>query len=152
MSQPPIAIVIHGGAGTITRAAMTPALEKDYRDKLAETLEAGYAVLKADGRALDAVQAAVEVMEDSPLFNAGRGAVFSRGGGNRLDASIMDGATLDAGAVGADHLRQLDPMHPHAQQAVVPVQRCGLQLDDHPLGRGVRVRPVLQAQHVRAAE
>ena len=101
MSQPPIAIVIHGGAGTITRAAMTPALEKDYRDKLAETLEAGYAVLKADGRALDAGQAAGEVMEDSPLFNAGRGAVFSRGGVNRLDASIMDGATLDAGAVGA---------------------------------------------------
>ena len=101
MSQPPIAIVIHGGAGTITRAAMTPALEKDYRDTLAETLEAGHALLGKGGRALDAVQAAVEVMEDSPLFNAGRGAVFSRGGLNRLDASIMDGATLNAGAVGA---------------------------------------------------
>jgi len=101
MPQPPIAIVIHGGAGTITRAAMTPDLEKDYRAKLAETLEAGYAVLETGGRALDAVLAAVEVMEDSPLFNAGRGAVFSRGGQNRLDASVMDGATLNAGAVGA---------------------------------------------------
>ncbi len=101
MPHHPLAIVIHGGAGTITRAAMTSALEKDYRDKLAETLEAGYAVLEKGGRALDAVQAAAAVMEDSPLFNAGRGAVFSRGGLNQLDASIMDGATLDAGAVGA---------------------------------------------------
>ncbi len=101
MSKSPIAIVIHGGAGTINRDAMTPEQDKAYRAKLAESLEAGHAVLKSGGRALDAVQAAVEVMEDSPLFNAGRGAVFSRGGLNQLDASIMDGATLDAGAVGA---------------------------------------------------
>lgn len=99
--QSPIAIVIHGGAGTITRSDMTPAQEKAYRAKLTEALEAGHAVLKKGERALDAVQAAVEVMEDSPLFNAGRGAVFTRGGCNQLDASIMDGATLDAGAVAA---------------------------------------------------
>lgn len=101
MPQSPIAIVIHGGAGTITRAAMTPDLEKDYRAKLRETLEAGHAVLETGGRALDAVLAAVEVMEESPLFNAGRGAVFSRDGQNRLDASIMDGESLNAGAVAA---------------------------------------------------
>ncbi|MGH8127855.1 MAG: isoaspartyl peptidase/L-asparaginase family protein [Gammaproteobacteria bacterium] len=101
MSQQPIAIVIHGGAGTIERGDMTPEQDKAYRAKLTEVLEAGYAVLEKDGHAIDAVQAAVEILEDSPLFNAGRGAVFTRGGVNQLDASIMDGATLNAGAVGA---------------------------------------------------
>ncbi len=101
MSHPTTAIVIHGGAGTINRADLGPGLESEYRAALRESLEAGNAVLGEGGRALDAVQAAVGVMEDSPLFNAGRGAVFSRGGLNLLDASIMDGATLDAGAVGA---------------------------------------------------
>jgi len=103
MTQPqqPIAIVIHGGAGTICRADMTPKQEKAYRARLTEALEAGHAVLEKGARAVDAVLGAVEVMEDSPLFNAGRGAVFSRGGVNRFDASIMDGATLNAGAVGA---------------------------------------------------
>lgn len=101
MSQQPIAIVIHGGAGTITRAEMTREQEAAYRAKLAETLEAGRGVLENGGPALEAVQASIEVMEDSPLFNAGRGAVFSRGGSNQLDASIMDGATLNAGAVAA---------------------------------------------------
>ncbi|MDE2148495.1 MAG: isoaspartyl peptidase/L-asparaginase [Gammaproteobacteria bacterium] len=97
----PIAIVIHGGAGTITKADMTPAEDRAYRAELAEALQTGYAVLRQGGRAVDAVQAAIEVMELSPLFNAGRGAVFTRGGLNQLDAAIMDGATLNAGAVGA---------------------------------------------------
>ncbi|MGA7964541.1 MAG: isoaspartyl peptidase/L-asparaginase [Gammaproteobacteria bacterium] len=101
MSQNPIAIVIHGGAGTIDRGDMTPAQEKAYRAKLTEALEAGHTVLEKGGRATDAVQAAIEVMEDSPLFNAGRGAVFTRGGLNQLDAAIMDGSTLEAGSVGA---------------------------------------------------
>lgn len=99
--QNPVAIVIHGGAGTISRADMTPDLETAYRTKLAESIEAGHGVLEEGGSALDAVQAAIGVMEDSPLFNAGRGAVFTRGGRIQLDASIMDGATLNAGAVGA---------------------------------------------------
>jgi len=99
--QNPVAIVIHGGAGTIIRSDMTPDQEKAYRAELVEALEAGHGVLEAGGRAIDAVQTAIVVMEDSPLFNAGRGAVFTRGGRNRLDASIMDGATLDAGAVGS---------------------------------------------------
>ncbi|MGH8428221.1 MAG: isoaspartyl peptidase/L-asparaginase family protein [Gammaproteobacteria bacterium] len=101
MTQHPIAIVIHGGAGTITRGDMTPDQEKAYRATLSEALKAGYAVLQKNGRAIDAVQAAIEVMEDSPLFNAGRGAVFTRGGLNQLDAAIMDGSTLEAGSVGA---------------------------------------------------
>ena len=106
MPHYPIAIVVHGGAGTVTRAHLTPALEKQYRAALARALEAGYTVLEKDARATDAVQAAIEVMEDSPLFNAGRGAVFSRSGRNQLDAAVMDGATLEAGAVGAvEHVR-----------------------------------------------
>ncbi len=95
------AIAIHGGAGTITRASMTPERERAYRAKLAEALEAGKAVLAGGGTALDAVEAAIVVMEDSPLFNAGKGAVFTADGRNELDASIMDGRTRNAGAVAA---------------------------------------------------
>src|SRR5699024_7378928 len=106
VSDHPVAIVIHGGAGTITKASMTPALEKQYRAALTKALKAGHDVLEQDGSAVDAVQAAIEVMEDSPLFNAGRGAVFTRGGLNQLDAAIMDGSTLEAGSVGAvQHVR-----------------------------------------------
>lgn len=106
VSDHPVAIVIHGGAGTITKESMTPALEKQYRAALTKALKAGYGVLEKGGRAMDAVQAAIEVMENSPLFNAGRGAVFTRGGLNQLDASIMNGATLQAGSVAAvQHVR-----------------------------------------------
>ncbi|HEX7118167.1 MAG TPA: isoaspartyl peptidase/L-asparaginase, partial [Longimicrobiales bacterium] len=94
-----IAIAIHGGAGTIRRGDMTPEAEKAYRAKLEEALRAGYAVLEDGGTSLDAVVAAITVMEDSPLFNAGKGAVFTNAGTNELDAAIMDGATLRAGAV-----------------------------------------------------
>jgi L-asparaginase / beta-aspartyl-peptidase len=99
-------LVIHGGAGTITPEQMTPEREAEYRSALEASLRAGYHVLAAGGSALDAVVAATRVMEDSPLFNAGRGAVFTAEGRNELDASIMDGATLDAGAVaGVLHVR-----------------------------------------------
>ena len=97
----PIAIVIHGGAGTISRKDMTPVQDKAYRAALKQALEAGYAVLKQGGKSLDAVQAAIRVMEDDPLFNAGKGAVFDHEGKNELDAAIMDGSTLKAGAVAA---------------------------------------------------
>jgi L-asparaginase / beta-aspartyl-peptidase len=95
----PFGFVIHGGAGTIERSRMTPEREKAYRDKLAEALLAGFDVLKKGGACLDAVAAAITLMEDSPLFNAGKGAVFTHEGTNELDASIMDGKTLKAGAV-----------------------------------------------------
>lgn len=94
-----VAIVIHGGAGTITRSSLTPELEAEYRAALEEALSAGHLVLRNGGSSLDAVVAAVTVMEDSPLFNAGKGAVFTHEGTNELDASIMNGATLEAGAV-----------------------------------------------------
>ncbi|HVA54314.1 MAG TPA: isoaspartyl peptidase/L-asparaginase [Gammaproteobacteria bacterium] len=98
-ASPPIAIVIHGGAGTFSPKDMTPALESEYRATLRQALKTGYAVLKKDGTSLDAVQAAIEVMEDSPLFNAGKGSVFTHDGKHEMDASIMDGSNLKAGGV-----------------------------------------------------
>jgi len=95
----PITLVIHGGAGTIKRENMTPEKEKAYETALGIALDSGYAVLKRGGKSPEAVIAAIKVMEDSPLFNAGKGAVFTSEGKNELDASIMDGSNLMAGAV-----------------------------------------------------
>ena len=97
-SEPVIAI--HGGAGTILRENMTPALEAEYHAALGSALEAGYGRLARGEPALDAITAAITLLEDSPLFNAGRGAVYTWEGSHELDASIMDGATGRAGAVG----------------------------------------------------
>ena len=99
-------MVIHGGAGTIERSEMTAENEKAHRGGLERALKAGYDVLQRGGSSLDAVQAAIQVLEDDPLFNAGKGAVFTHEGTNELDASIMDGRTLSAGAVAAlQHIR-----------------------------------------------
>jgi beta-aspartyl-peptidase (threonine type) len=92
-------IAIHGGAGTITRAAMDPAKEGEYTAALQAVLQAGQRVLAGGGSALDAVTEAVRLLEDCPLFNAGKGAVLTHAGTYELDAAIMDGATLAAGAV-----------------------------------------------------
>jgi beta-aspartyl-peptidase (threonine type) len=92
-------LVIHGGAGTILKKNMTAEKELAYRDKLKEALSAGYGILKKGGSSIDAVEAAIKIMEDSPLFNAGKGAVFTSEGKNEMDASIMDGKTLEAGSV-----------------------------------------------------
>ena len=92
-------MAIHGGAGVIDAIDMSPQMDRAYREGLAQALEAGSRVLAAGGPSIDAVVAAVCVMEDTPLFNAGRGAAFTTDGRNELDASIMDGATLRAGAV-----------------------------------------------------
>ena len=92
-------IVVHGGAGVVSRSEMSPALEVAYRKAMGEALARGAAVLARHGKALDAIEAAITGLEDDPLFNAGRGAVFTAAGRNELDAAIMDGATLKAGAV-----------------------------------------------------
>jgi L-asparaginase / beta-aspartyl-peptidase len=93
------AIAIHGGAGTLPRAEMSADAEVRYRSGLNEAIDAGFAILQDGGSSLDAVTRAVVLLEDNPLFNAGKGAVFTLDGRNELDASIMDGSTLNAGAV-----------------------------------------------------
>ena len=92
-------LAIHGGAGVIERDSLTPEQDAAYRAALNTALQAGSAVLARSGSAMDAVEAAIRVMEDDPLFNAGRGAVFTAEGRNELDAAVMDGADLSAGAV-----------------------------------------------------
>lgn len=94
-----IALAIHAGAGTLLPSDMTPEREAAYRAELGKALDAGYAVLKAGGTSLDAVEASVLVMEESPLFNAGKGAVFTHDGRHELDAAIMNGADRRAGAI-----------------------------------------------------
>jgi beta-aspartyl-peptidase (threonine type) len=95
----PITLVIHGGAGNITPDRITPDKQQAYEAALQESLRVGYAVLERGGTSLDAVEAAIRVMEDNPLFNAGKGAVFTAEGRNELDAAIMDGRTGKAGSV-----------------------------------------------------
>ncbi|GAA5026828.1 isoaspartyl peptidase/L-asparaginase [Marivirga lumbricoides] len=97
--QGPISLVIHGGAGTIKRENISPEQDSAYRAKLTEALEAGYAVLENGEPASKAVIAAIQIMEESPLFNAGRGSVFTSAGTNEMDAAIMKGESRDAGAV-----------------------------------------------------
>ncbi len=93
------AIIIHGGAGTILKKNMTPEKEAAYNAKLEEAIRVGYEILKNGGTSGDAVIKTIQVMEESPLFNAGKGAVFTNAGTNELDASFMDGKTLNAGAI-----------------------------------------------------
>jgi beta-aspartyl-peptidase (threonine type) len=99
METKKIGLAIHGGAGTIERSSMTPEKKREYRAGLERALSAGYEILKRGGSSLDATEAAVRVLEDDPYFNAGRCSVFTSAGTNEMDASIMDGRTLKAGAV-----------------------------------------------------
>ena len=94
-----MALAIHGGAGTILRSAMTAELEGEYRGGLETALKIGWEILDRGGPAMDAVEATVVSLEDFPLFNAGRGSVFTHDGKNEMDAAIMDGSRLRAGAV-----------------------------------------------------
>ena len=102
------ALAVHGGAGTIRRDAISAEQEAEYHAGLRRALEVGRAVLAAGGSALDAVTAAVVALEDDPLFNAGRGAVFTSAGTQEMDAAVMDGRDRRAGAVAA-HLRAEEP-------------------------------------------
>lgn len=98
-TQPEWALVAHGGAGAIARGDLSPEQDEAYRGAMGAAATAGAAVLRAGGSAMDAVEAAIQILEDDPLFNSGRGAAFTAEGRNELDASIMDGRTLEAGAV-----------------------------------------------------
>jgi beta-aspartyl-peptidase (threonine type) len=100
------AIAIHGGAGTILKSIMTPEKEQAYKEALQDAINAGETILKKDGKALDAVEMAIRCLEDNPLFNAGKGAVFTNDGKNEMDASLMNGKDLAAGAVaGVTHIK-----------------------------------------------
>jgi L-asparaginase / beta-aspartyl-peptidase len=99
MQDEKFGLAIHGGAGTIERSEVTPEREREYRAGLERALTAGYEILKRGGSSLDATEAAVRVLEDDPHFNAGKGSVFTSAGTNEMDAAIMDGKTLAAGAV-----------------------------------------------------
>ncbi|APG59054.1 isoaspartyl peptidase/L-asparaginase family protein [Christiangramia salexigens] len=94
-----ISIAIHGGAGTLLKGEMTKEKEQAYRTVLRQALESGYEILEKKGSSLDAVEQAVVIMEDSPLFNAGKGSVFTASGKHEMDAAIMEGKNLNAGAV-----------------------------------------------------
>lgn len=94
-----ISLAIHGGAGTLVRGMMTAELEEKYKSALNDALEKGFSILEKGGSSLDAVEAAVMMLEDSPLFNAGRGSVFTNTGTHEMDAAVMDGKSLQAGAV-----------------------------------------------------
>ncbi len=106
VKENPIGIVIHGGAGTILKENMSPEMEIAYRESLAEAIRVGHTILEAGGTSQEAVEKTIHVMENSPLFNAGKGAVLTAEGYASLDASFMDGKTLDAGAVaGLKHIK-----------------------------------------------
>jgi beta-aspartyl-peptidase (threonine type) len=135
-------LVVHGGAGSIARGQLTAEQEQAYRESLARVGEAGAAVLRQGGAALDAVETAILLFEDDPLFNAGRGAVFTAAGRNELDASIMDGRTLEAGAVaGATHTR-----HP------ISLARAILQHSGHVMLVGAAAEDFGRAQGLEQVE
>ena len=139
---PMISIAIHGGAGVITRSSLSAEDEAAYRADLARALDAGYEVLQAGGDSLDAVTAAVRILEDSPLFNAGRGAVFNHEGINELDASIMDGRTLKAGAVaGVRHVRNPVDLARRVMERSPHVLLSGAGAEEFALEQGLELVP-----------
>jgi beta-aspartyl-peptidase (threonine type) len=135
-------LAIHGGAGTLPRAEMRGDQELNYRAGLGEALDAGFGVLQARGTSLDAVTRAVMVLEDNPLFNAGRGSVFTHDGHNELDAAIMDGHTLRAGAVcGVTHIRNPIDLARTVMEHSEYVMLSGAGAEEFALSRGVALVP-----------
>jgi L-asparaginase / beta-aspartyl-peptidase len=135
-------LAIHGGAGTLPRAEMSGEMERKYRSGLAAALDAGYAVLQRGGTSLDAVTRAVMVLEDNPLFNAGLGAVFTLDGRNELDAAIMDGGSLKAGAVcGVTHIRNPIELARTVMEHSEYVMLSGAGAEEFALTRGIALVP-----------
>jgi beta-aspartyl-peptidase (threonine type) len=142
VTSSPLVIAIHGGAGTMPRAEMTPDAEARYRAGLNAALDAGYAVLERGGSSLDAVEAAVRVLEDDPSFNAGKGAVFTWDGRNELDASIMDGATRRAGAIaGVRHVKNPVTLARRVMERSPHVLLSGSGAEDFAFEQGVELVP-----------
>ena len=137
-----ITICIHGGAGTILKEDMTPELEKAYLNALQIALNAGYAVLEEGGSAVNAVKAAVVVLEDNVLFNAGRGSVFTKKGVQEMDAAIMDGIDLEAGAVcGLRNVRNPVELAAEVMRNSNHVFLSGKGANDFAIKQGVKLEP-----------
>lgn len=135
-------LVIHGGAGTILKADMTPDLEKAYMDGLNQALQAGFAVLEEGGTSVNAVKAALVVLEDHVLFNAGRGAVFTKKGVQEMDAAIMDGQSLAAGAVaGVRNVRNPIELATEVMRNSNHVFLSGKGANDFAIKQGVKLEP-----------
>jgi L-asparaginase / beta-aspartyl-peptidase len=135
-------LVIHGGAGTILKEDMTPELEVAYLRGLEEGLSAGYAVLEEGGTAVNAVKAALVVMEDNVLFNAGRGSVFTKKGVQEMDAAIMDGATLNAGSVaGVRNVRNPIELAAEVMNKSNHVFLSGKGANDFAIKQGIKLEP-----------
>ena len=135
-------IAIHGGAGTIIKEDMTPELETAYRKSLQIALDAGYAVLENGGTSINAVMAAVVMLEDNPLFNAGKGSVFTKKGLNEMDAAIMDGSTLDAGAIaGVRNIRNPVELAKEVMLHSGHVFLSGKGANDFAIKQGIKLEP-----------
>jgi beta-aspartyl-peptidase (threonine type) len=135
-------IVVHGGAGTILKEDMTPQLEAAYLQGLEDGLNAGYAVLEEGGTAVNAVKAALVVMEDNMLFNAGRGSVFTKKGVQEMDAAIMDGATLNAGSVaGVRNVRNPIELATEVMRNSNHVFLSGKGANDFAIKQGIKLEP-----------
>ena len=135
-------LVIHGGAGTILKKAMTPDLEADYLKGLQYALDAGYSLLEKGGNAVDAVKAAVVVLEDNILFNAGRGSVFTKKGLQEMDAAIMDGSNLEAGAIaGVRNIRNPIVLADEVMRKSEHVFLSGKGANDFAMKQGMKPEP-----------
>ena len=142
MASHPYSIVIHGGAGTILKADMTPELEEAYIAGLQVALDTGYGVLAEGGSSINAIKAAIVVLEDNLLFNAGRGAVFTKKGVQEMDAAIMDGSTLDAGAVaGVRNVRNPIELALEVLKNSNHVFLSGKGANDFAIKQGVKLEP-----------
>src|SRR3954453_8139982 len=137
-----ITLVIHGGAGTIVKEDMTPELEAAYQAGLTEALNAGFAVLEEGGTAANAVKAAIVIMEDNVLFNAGRGSVFTKKGVQEMDAAIMDGSTLEAGSVtGVRNVRNPIELATEVMRNSNHVFLSGKGASDFAIKQGIKLEP-----------
>lgn len=135
-------MVIHGGAGTILKSDMTPELEDAYQKGLEEALEAGYSVLEKGGKSIDAVKAAVVLLEDNILFNAGRGSVFTKKGVQEMDAAVMDGEHLNAGAIcGVRNVRNPIELAIEVMNHSNHVFLSGKGANDFAIKQGLRLEP-----------
>lgn len=135
-------IVIHGGAGTILKEDMTPELEEAYENGLEEALTAGYGVLERGGSAVNAIKAALVLLEDNVLFNAGRGSVFTKKGVQEMDAAIMDGSTLAAGAVASiRNVRNPIELATEVMRNSNHVFLSGKGANDFAIKQGVKLEP-----------